>query len=296
VPDLFAGRAATVFFRVKNGKSVTVTGKYSDGKPFKQTVQAREIELDAIGHLWARSRVTDLEDRFRLGGDQAAIQKEIVSLAVAHTLLTRFTAFVVVDEKEIVNKDGVVQKVVQPVHTPDQWADQDEEAGMDKCKEMRAGMGAPGNVAYSMAPAPCMPAPKGGMFKRLLGRKSEEAEAPQEIVEKVTASEEKSFRKALEALKKAIAEAKAELAKGKVPSADRIDKARKALQKELAGSALGTRLGALQRFLRSGLLELVAALESKGATAELFGKCDRELEAALQEGTPKAERFWEATV
>jgi Ca-activated chloride channel family protein len=66
VPDLFAGRAATVFFRVKKGKSVTVTGTYADGKAFKETVKPRSIELPAIDHLWARARVTDLEDRFRL--------------------------------------------------------------------------------------------------------------------------------------------------------------------------------------------------------------------------------------
>ena len=46
--------------------------------------------------------VTDLEDRFRLG--ETGLKKDIIDLAVRHTLLTRFTSFVVVDESEIVRR------------------------------------------------------------------------------------------------------------------------------------------------------------------------------------------------
>src|SRR6185503_3883175 len=167
VPDLFAGRAATVFLRVKKGKSVTLTGKYADGKSFKETVKAREIELPAVAHLWARTRVTDLEDRFRLG--ETALKSEIVDLAVKHTLLTRFTSFVVVDESEIVNKSGDVHKVVQPVHLPAKWELAEE---MEKCKEAGAPAGGFGrNVracrsASSMVPPPPPACAKPAPMKR----------------------------------------------------------------------------------------------------------------------------------
>jgi Ca-activated chloride channel family protein len=118
IPDLFAGRATTAFFAGAVGGSVRVRGRLADGGVFDQTVKVREIALPAIAHLWARARVTDLEDRFRLGHD---VKNEIVELAVRHTLLTRFTAFVVVDEAEIVNRTGEVRKVVQPVEQPDRW-------------------------------------------------------------------------------------------------------------------------------------------------------------------------------
>ena len=36
-------------------------------------------------------------------------------------MLTRFTAFVVVDESEVVNQDGTRRKIVQPVEMPAQW-------------------------------------------------------------------------------------------------------------------------------------------------------------------------------
>jgi hypothetical protein len=309
VPDLFAGRAATVFFRVKKGKTVTVTGKYSDGKAFKETVKPGEIDLPAIAHLWARTRVTDLEDRFRLeSGNQDKLREEIIALAIRHTLLTRFTSFVVVDESEIVNKGGEVHKVVQPVHQPAQW---EMEASKDSAADTRmmvsACLGASsGAGGASMAPPPpapicAKPAPSPRKSKKVFGlfggRDDEQISVEKETP--VSDSERKSFEKAVEALKKALQAAKAELEKGRVPAAAPIDKARKALIKELAGSPLGTTLGALQRLLRSGLLELVAALGAKSASAAALlpavDGCLQSLGESVRDGsaTPK---FWEKMI
>jgi Ca-activated chloride channel family protein len=319
VPDLFAGRAATVFFRVKKGKTVIVTGKFSDGKAFKETVKPGEIELPAIAHLWARTRVTDLEDRFRLeSGNQDKLREEIIALAIRHTLLTRFTSFVVVDESEIVNKGGEVHKVVQPVHQPAQWEMEEAKDRSADMRMMKSCLGAPGaggasmnaSMDASMAPPPPPPAPacakpspspmrhKSKKMFGLFGGKDDEAicEEPQQTV---SDADRKSFEKAVSALRNALEAAKAELEKGKLPSAGPVDKARKALLKELAGSPLGTTLGALQRLLRSGLLELVAALGAKGASAPALlpavDRCLQSLGESSREGgaTPK---FWEKMI
>jgi Ca-activated chloride channel family protein len=306
VPDLFAGRAATVFLRVKKGKTVTVTGTFSDGKSFKDTVKAAEIDLPAIAHLWARMRVTDLEDRFRLGGEQDQIRKEIIDLAIRHTLLTRFTSFVVVDESEIVNPSGEGRKVVQPVHIPAQW---EMRAEADECeREKLAGAGFAA-CASSMAPPPppmaCKPAPapsrhqekakkRFGIFG---GKDDDEIGIPQEP--KASASELKAFEKAADTLRKALEAVQSELRKGRMPSTKALDKARKALIRELAGSTLGTTLGALQRLLRSGLLELVAALGAPGASASALlpgvERCLQSLGEAVRDGNV-APKFWEKMV
>ncbi|HVE38976.1 MAG TPA: VIT domain-containing protein [Planctomycetota bacterium] len=311
VPDLFAGRAATVFFRVKKGKKITVSGKFADGKSFKETVKPEDVELPAIAQLWARARVTDLEDRFRLEpARQGKIREEIIALAIRHTLLTRFTSFVVVDESEIVNKGGEVHTVVQPVHMPAQWDMKMEEA--ESCKEAAAprgaGVQAMGAACASVVPPPpppppmaCTPAPAPMKRKKLFGvfggKDDEEINLPQETGP--SASERKAFEKAVGALRKALKAAKAELEKGKVPSPKAIDQARKALIQELAGSPLGTTLGALQRLLRSALLELVAAMGAKGATTSVLLPA---LEAALKslgESAPAGEasaKFWEKMI
>ena len=315
VPDLFTGRAATVFFRIKKGKSVSVSGTYADGKAFKETVKPRSIELPAIDHLWARARVTDLEDRFRLEtGEQDKIRKEIIALAIDHTLLTRFTSFVVVDESEIVNKGGEGHKVVQPVQMPALW---EMEMDEEKCDaSAMAGTGGPAGVASISAAAPCMapppppPAPKASapspsrskskkLFGGLFGAKEAAESLPREE-QKVSASERKAFEKAVEALKAALTAARSELSAGRIPPVGPLDQARKALLKLLGESALGTSLGALQRLLRTGLLELVAALAAAGSaeTPSLSSRLDRclsDLKDAAASGSSEP-KFWEKMV
>lgn len=127
IPDLFQGRPAAAFFKLDESESprarrIKVTGRFPDGKTFKEELKAIEIDMPAIAHLWARTHVSDLEDRFRTEpARQAALKQQIVEVAVRHTLLTRFTAFVVVDDAEIVNSTGETRKVVQPVEMPARW-------------------------------------------------------------------------------------------------------------------------------------------------------------------------------
>jgi molecular chaperone GrpE (heat shock protein) len=132
----------------------------------------------------------------------------------------------------------------------------------------------------------------------LFGGKDDE-EIGVEKVQPASPSEVKSFEKAVEALKKALEAVKAELEKGKVPAAKAIEKARKALIQELAGTVLGTQLGLLQRLLRSGLLELVAALGSKGASASALvpavDRCLQSLGEAVREGNGVS-KFWESMI
>ena len=259
--------------------------------------------------------MADLEDRFRLqGGDQDRVRKEIVALAIAHTLLTRFTSFVVVDESETVNKGGEGHKVVQPVHLPALWEMERDDAS--RVAAPHAGAGAPAGVASlacmappvppaSPAPAKCQSAPSEKMKKRsalggLFGKKAESEPEEAREERKVSASERKAFEKAVEALKEALEAARSELSAGRIPPVGPVERARKALLEALGASALGTRLSALQRLLRAGLLELSAALAASApaeapSVSTLLDRCRAELEEALRQGPAEA-RFWEKTV
>jgi len=322
IPDLFSGRASTVFFRLDPGSTVTLKGRFADGTPFEETLASAPIELAAIPHLWARARVTDLEDRFRLEpARQSEIQKEIVDLAVRHTLLTRFTAFIAIDEAEIANSTGNRRTIVQPVHLPAAW---EAEAltlgakvspaarqeltlgrapglggivaeGFAKLKESMWGLSHPPSPP---AAAPSHPAKKmpgtlsgGGGY---LG-----SEGFPETEEKVSAADEKAFGRALKELKEALAGARSELVAGRVPPGKPVEKARAALVRLLASSPLGARMGPLQALLRSALLELVAAFGDPGAKAvsilPLLDRCQAGLEEAFRTVAAK-DRFWEQTV
>jgi hypothetical protein len=133
------------------------------------------------------------------------------------------------------------------------------------------------------------------MFK---SEQAEEIGTPEE--KPVPASDRKAFEKAVEALKAALAAARSELSAGKLPAVGPVDKARKALLKVLGGSALGTTLGALQRLLRTGLLELVAAFAA-AAPSDLpslsarLDRCLSDLKDAAAPAAPES-KFWEKTV
>jgi hypothetical protein len=270
-------------------------------------LKAFPIDLPAIAHLWARTRVSDLEDRFRLEpAEQNKIREEIIALAIQHTLLTRFTSFVVVDESEIVNKGGPVHKVVQPVQLPAQWEMNREEREISKkadasaCGAVAAARGSTGMLPPP-PPAASKPAPAPMKRKKLFGvfGGKDDEEIGGEQGPSPSPAQIKAVEKAVEALRNALEAAKAELEKGRVPSPRAIDQARKALIRELAGSPLGTTLGALQRLLRSGLLELVAALGAQGASASVLLPA---LEAALRSlgasvrDLDASSRFWEKMI
>lgn len=323
IPDLFAGRATTAFFTVRKAGKVRVTGRYADGRTFDEVVEAREVALPAVAQLWARTRVADLEDEFRLGtGDNDAIRQRIIDLALRHRLLTRFTAFLAVDESEVVNRSGDPTKLVQPVEAPEGW-------------DMLKNQAAPGSGARSSIPAGkmmcdalsedecdkaevppppppmCMPKPSPAKLKREAKAPAdascERAPIPEPTLEELTA-----IAAALEELQQAFEEARTALEAGRLPGADRLERARAELLKALASSMLAAELPKLQRFLRTEAVDLVAALRSgtpAPASLALVEKHAPALEEAVREAAPRlagapkpkggrksAWKFWEKSV
>lgn len=120
IPDLFEGRAITVFMKLSGRGAVKVKGKWSDGKLFEEKVKTRMVPVPAVAQLWAKAMIADLEDSYRLQ-PSSGIKQQIIDLSTKHSVLTKFTAFVAVDHAEIVNKDGSIRKVVQPVEAPAEW-------------------------------------------------------------------------------------------------------------------------------------------------------------------------------
>jgi Ca-activated chloride channel family protein len=115
---LFSGRPLA-FFVEGAPERVVVTGRTAAGPMRLEVVP---IRVDAgIGVLWARDRVAWLEDRLVTRPfEEEAIRPEIVRVATAHAIASRFTAFVAVEHTRRV--DGTMVEVVQPVPVPHGWA------------------------------------------------------------------------------------------------------------------------------------------------------------------------------
>jgi hypothetical protein len=116
---------------------------------------------------------------------------------------------------------------------------------------------------------------------------------------------DEQVEQAIALLVSAMADVRAELDAGHIPDAAPLERARDAVLAALAASPAGPRMPALQRLLRAGMVELIAALRSKSAplrsVVELFETRAKELDAARREArgampSPSSEPFWEATI
>lgn len=121
IPDVFAARPVVVHGKYK-GKAegkIIVTG-YQGKKRFRQVYNVTDGQLSkqnkALGYLWARKRIGELDDYKKLFNED--VKAEVVALGLKYNLLTNYTSFVAVDET-IVNKDGTLTKVKQPLPMPD---------------------------------------------------------------------------------------------------------------------------------------------------------------------------------
>jgi Ca-activated chloride channel family protein len=117
LPDLFHGAPVVISGRFTGPAdgALTVTGDAG----FTATAQAVASTNPSLAAVWARGRVRDLEDRYVIDGGEALAQ-QIVDTSLRFGVLSRFTAFVAVDQR-VVNEGSVVHRVTQPVDAPSGW-------------------------------------------------------------------------------------------------------------------------------------------------------------------------------
>jgi Ca-activated chloride channel homolog len=297
IPDLFAGRPATAFFRHGGGK-VKVTGKVAGGGRFEEEIEPREAPLAAVDHLWARARIADLEDEFRASQSESA-KKEIIALSTRHTVLTRFTAFVAIDD-QVVNSGAKPRTVVQPVEMPAEWE-------MDAFAQMFGGTalagpvhpaGAP-NRTRAMSHMPPVSAQASSPTASIPRRLMQALVRRQPREDQATDGQREKVREALEGFLRALGAARAGNA-----GADELERARVDLLRVLGESLpIAMALPLLQAFLRGAAVDLIASLARGSADAALFARWDRALHEACEQarlalGSPSAGagEFWESTI
>ena len=121
-PLVLRGRMSQV-----SGPVVAVLeGLDASGQPFARRVPVPlgQAGHSALGALWARAKLRELEDRYTLASGQAraALESAILSLSLTHRVLCRFTAFVAVDRHETIESSQPLRHVVQAVESPEGWA------------------------------------------------------------------------------------------------------------------------------------------------------------------------------
>src|SRR5437773_1859146 len=125
-PDLFADRPVVLFGKWRGPKQgeIEVTGRTATGtfsKVFDIKESVNRPEHTALPQLWARSRLARLSD-FNFSRDDAEAIREVTSLGLTYSLLTRHTSFIAVLE-EVPNSSGQGADVDQPLPLPDGVSD-----------------------------------------------------------------------------------------------------------------------------------------------------------------------------
>ncbi|WP_300022939.1 VIT and VWA domain-containing protein [uncultured Maribacter sp.] len=121
IPDVFAARPVVVHGKYKGkAEGKIIVTAYQGKKRFRQVYNVTDGQLSkqnkALGYLWARKRIGELDDYNKLFNED--VKAEVVALGLKYNLLTNYTSFVAVDEV-IVNKDGTLMKIKQPLPMPD---------------------------------------------------------------------------------------------------------------------------------------------------------------------------------
>jgi Ca-activated chloride channel family protein len=125
VLDAFPGVPLVVSGRYRGhpagGSAIVARAGQAAGGPFERRLPLTVSEVTALRAVWGRGRIRDLEDAYAAHGDESVVTA-IVSTSLATGVLSRHTAFVAVDEAEIVHRgDGDLARLVQPVELPAGW-------------------------------------------------------------------------------------------------------------------------------------------------------------------------------
>jgi Ca-activated chloride channel family protein len=112
-PDLFADKPVILYGKYRGNPSdiIRLKGKTASGD-FEQTIPVDKAEMtqsEALRYLWARNRIKYLSDyasyfedgvSFRYRNETPRHQRQITDLGLKYNLLTKYTSFLAVDEKE----------------------------------------------------------------------------------------------------------------------------------------------------------------------------------------------------
>lgn len=122
--DLYPGTPLILtarYLEAAEGAVLTLEATTEEPGGFARTYRARTLREPALRSIWARFRLRDLEDALARNPDAPGQEEAMTELSLSFGLLTRFTAWLAVDEAEALNPGGTLTTLVQPVESPWGW-------------------------------------------------------------------------------------------------------------------------------------------------------------------------------
>ena len=114
-PDLFASQPLVLYGRKEDASSgkLKVTGTVAGGKPYEKVLDVNFQQVggnNAIAQLWGRSRIKDFMNEM-YGRENSKGIEAVTKTALDYNLLSKYTAFVAVDEIPVEPENDDVNKL-----------------------------------------------------------------------------------------------------------------------------------------------------------------------------------------
>jgi len=127
IPDLYQGQPVTFSARLPNATLATLAGRLAlDGRTGNSTWH-RDLDLvqvragAGIAAVWARAKLSAIEDAQWRGADPAAVRAEATKHALAYELVSAYTSLVAVDQEVVRPRDQALDTQAVATNLPQGW-------------------------------------------------------------------------------------------------------------------------------------------------------------------------------
>ena len=122
IPDLYAGEPLVVSAALEQLTGELRISGLRAGRVWEGRVPLSTGQSGAgMASLWARAKVASLMNSLREGAPSDAVRGQVIALASAHRLVTRYTSFVAVERAPARPPEARLERAEMPTNLPEGW-------------------------------------------------------------------------------------------------------------------------------------------------------------------------------
>lgn len=119
IPDLYAGEPVVVAARLERRHGAVELRGVQAGQGFRLSLPLDSgRQGEGVGVLWARRKIERLLDSLHEGAAQEQVRSQVIEVALAHHLVSRYTSLVAVDRELSRPQDETLASLAVPTNLP----------------------------------------------------------------------------------------------------------------------------------------------------------------------------------
>ena len=100
IPDLYVGEPLLLKVKMHQLKASVVISGMLNNRRWQRTINLPELGAQTgMASLWARAKIEQLMDELHTGKPEEAIKPTVLSLALKHKLVSKYTSFIAIDSE-----------------------------------------------------------------------------------------------------------------------------------------------------------------------------------------------------